>query len=75
MRLPLAETPIAARLLTLRMASSQRPVRSVGVQDLRRLAGPPALRNRRGFSQAALAQVLEVSPSYLNQIEYDDPGR
>jgi hypothetical protein len=29
------------------------------------------LRGERGFSQAALAQVLEISPSYLNQIEHD----
>ena len=25
----------------------------------------------RQFSQAALAQMLEISPSYLNQIEHD----
>ena len=29
------------------------------------------LRSERGFSQAALAQTLEISPSYLNQIEHD----
>ena len=29
------------------------------------------LRSERGFSQAALAQMLEISPSYLNQIEHD----
>src|SRR5215218_6813536 len=29
------------------------------------------LRNERGFSQAALAQTLDISPSYLNQIEHD----
>ncbi|RAV17992.1 Cro/Cl family transcriptional regulator [Mycolicibacterium sp. GF69] len=29
------------------------------------------LRNERGFSQSALAQMLEISPSYLNQIEHD----
>src|ERR1700736_5721330 len=29
------------------------------------------LRNERGFSQAALAQMLDISPSYLNQIEHD----
>ncbi|OBH70539.1 Cro/Cl family transcriptional regulator [Mycobacterium mantenii] len=29
------------------------------------------LRNERGFSQAALAEMLEISPSYLNQIEHD----
>lgn len=29
------------------------------------------LRTERGFSQAALAQMLEISPSYLNQIEHD----
>lgn len=29
------------------------------------------LRSERGFSQAALAQLLEISPSYLNQIERD----
>ncbi|MBV8785908.1 MAG: acetate metabolism transcriptional regulator RamB [Mycobacterium sp.] len=29
------------------------------------------LRNERGFSQASLAQMLEISPSYLNQIEHD----
>ncbi|CAJ1508971.1 acetate metabolism transcriptional regulator RamB [[Mycobacterium] burgundiense] len=29
------------------------------------------LRNERGFSQAALAQLLAISPSYLNQIEHD----
>lgn len=29
------------------------------------------LRRERGFSQAALAQMLEISPSYLNQIEHD----
>lgn len=29
------------------------------------------LRNERGFSQAALAQMLGISPSYLNQIEHD----
>ncbi|OMC17792.1 acetate metabolism transcriptional regulator RamB [Mycobacterium colombiense] len=29
------------------------------------------LRNERGYSQAALAQMLEISPSYLNQIEHD----
>ncbi|HEX7322040.1 MAG TPA: acetate metabolism transcriptional regulator RamB [Mycobacterium sp.] len=29
------------------------------------------LRGERGFSQAALAQMLEISPSYLNQIEHD----
>jgi predicted transcriptional regulator/transcriptional regulator with XRE-family HTH domain len=29
------------------------------------------LRSERGFSQAALAQLLKISPSYLNQIEHD----
>lgn len=29
------------------------------------------LRSERGFSQAALAQMLKISPSYLNQIEHD----
>lgn len=29
------------------------------------------LRRERGFSQAALAQQLDISPSYLNQIEHD----
>lgn len=29
------------------------------------------LRTERGFSQAALAHMLEISPSYLNQIEHD----
>ncbi|UXA18624.1 acetate metabolism transcriptional regulator RamB [Mycobacterium sp. SMC-4] len=29
------------------------------------------LRGERGFSQAALAQMLEISASYLNQIEHD----
>ena len=29
------------------------------------------LRRERGFSQAALAQMLDISPSYLNQIEHD----
>ena len=29
------------------------------------------LRIERGLSQAALAQMLEISPSYLNQIEHD----
>lgn len=29
------------------------------------------LRRERGFSQAALAQKLDISPSYLNQIEHD----
>ncbi len=29
------------------------------------------LRTERGFSQAALAQLLKISPSYLNQIEHD----
>ncbi|MEZ0050975.1 putative transcriptional regulator/transcriptional regulator with XRE-family HTH domain [Mycobacterium sp. MAA66] len=29
------------------------------------------LRAERGFSQAALAQILDISPSYLNQIEHD----
>lgn len=29
------------------------------------------LRRERGLSQAALAQTLEISPSYLNQIEHD----
>src|SRR6202045_4615150 len=29
------------------------------------------LRNERRFSQAALAQMLEILPSYLNQIEHD----
>ncbi len=29
------------------------------------------LRTERGFSQAALAQQLDISPSYLNQIEHD----
>ncbi|GJF09166.1 HTH-type transcriptional regulator RamB [Mycolicibacterium cyprinidarum] len=29
------------------------------------------LRSERGFSQSALAQILEISPSYLNQIEHD----
>lgn len=29
------------------------------------------LRSERGFSQAVLAQMLEISPSYLNQIEHD----
>jgi len=29
------------------------------------------LRGERGFSQAALAQLLDISPSYLNQIEHD----
>ncbi|MCK0175706.1 MULTISPECIES: acetate metabolism transcriptional regulator RamB [Mycobacteriaceae] len=29
------------------------------------------LRGERGYSQAALAQMLDISPSYLNQIEHD----
>jgi hypothetical protein len=29
------------------------------------------LRNERGYSQAALAEMLGISPSYLNQIEHD----
>src|ERR687894_852063 len=29
------------------------------------------LRNERGMSQAALAKTLEISASYLNQIEHD----
>src|ERR1700735_4678273 len=29
------------------------------------------LRSERGSSQAALAQMLAISPSYLNQIEHD----
>jgi predicted transcriptional regulator/transcriptional regulator with XRE-family HTH domain len=29
------------------------------------------LRSERGISQAALAQMMEISPSYLNQIEHD----
>ncbi|WP_299562183.1 acetate metabolism transcriptional regulator RamB [uncultured Mycolicibacterium sp.] len=29
------------------------------------------LRTERGYSQAALAQMLGISPSYLNQIEHD----
>src|SRR3954464_2564886 len=29
------------------------------------------LRSERGLSQAALAQTLDISPSYLNQIEHD----
>lgn len=29
------------------------------------------LRNERGIKQATLAQMLEISPSYLNQIEHD----
>src|SRR5258708_30441146 len=29
------------------------------------------LRGERGFSQAALAQMLDISPSYLNQSEHD----
>jgi predicted transcriptional regulator/transcriptional regulator with XRE-family HTH domain len=29
------------------------------------------LRSERGFNQAALAQMLEISPNYLNQIEHD----
>ncbi|MGV9860097.1 acetate metabolism transcriptional regulator RamB [Gordonia sp. NPDC003425] len=29
------------------------------------------LRNERGLSQVALAQTLDISPSYLNQIEHD----
>ena len=29
------------------------------------------LRSERGLSQAALAQILDISPSYLNQIEHD----
>ncbi|WP_076478394.1 acetate metabolism transcriptional regulator RamB [Williamsia sterculiae] len=29
------------------------------------------LRSERGLSQVALAQTLEISPSYLNQIEHD----
>ncbi|MEU7187039.1 short-chain fatty acyl-CoA regulator family protein [Streptomyces sp. NPDC039022] len=29
------------------------------------------LREERGFSQAALARVLAISPSYLNQMEHD----
>ncbi len=29
------------------------------------------LRGERGFTQAALAQMLDISPSYLNQIEHD----
>jgi len=29
------------------------------------------LRHERGFTQAALAQMLQISPSYLNQIEHD----
>jgi predicted transcriptional regulator/transcriptional regulator with XRE-family HTH domain len=29
------------------------------------------LRNERGVNQASLAQMLEISPSYLNQIEHD----
>ena len=30
-----------------------------------------SLRAERGMTQAALAQALEISPSYLNQIEQD----
>lgn len=29
------------------------------------------LRSERGYSQTALAQMLDISPSYLNQIEHD----
>ncbi|MCD9029569.1 short-chain fatty acyl-CoA regulator family protein [Luteimonas sp. BDR2-5] len=41
-----------------------RPKRFVGAR-LRRL------RQQRGLAQAALAQALRISPSYLNQIEHD----
>ncbi len=30
-----------------------------------------SLRAERGLSQTALAQALDLSPSYLNQIEHD----
>ena len=55
---------------TLRTASSQRRyAREVS----KTFVGSRVrqLRNERGFSQAALAQMLEISPSYLNQIEHD----
>src|SRR6202521_149420 len=66
----LAAAPILEVVQMLLTQSSQR-----------RYAGPMAktfvgsrvrqLRGERGFSQAALAQMLDISPSYLNQIEHD----
>ena len=67
------ETPIAHQsrhMPTLRTPPSQRgyardvPKTFVGSRVRQ-------LRSERGFSQAALAQMLEISPSYLNQIEHD----
>jgi predicted transcriptional regulator/plasmid maintenance system antidote protein VapI len=64
------EKPIDAVLPTLRILPSHAgrlgPVAKTFVGSRIR-----QLRSERGFSQAALAQMLDISPSYLNQIEHD----
>src|SRR6185437_3894587 len=62
-------------------ANCRRPANVANCTFARRYAGRMAktfvgsrvrqLRSERGFSQAALAQMLDISPSYLNQIEHD----
>src|SRR4029077_15268635 len=65
-----AAAPIRSVVPTLQTLSSQR--RYPG-QVSKTFVGSRVrqLRSERGFSQAALAQMLDISPSYLNQIEHD----
>jgi len=56
---------------TLLSAASQRRVRLREMAKTFVGARVRQLRSERGFSQAALAQMLDISPSYLNQIEHD----
>jgi predicted transcriptional regulator/plasmid maintenance system antidote protein VapI len=59
------------RMRTLLSAASQRRVRLREMAKTFVGARVRQLRSERGFSQAALAQMLDISPSYLNQIEHD----
>src|SRR4029077_4044259 len=65
-----AAAPIRSVVPTLQTLSSQR--RYPG-QVSKTFVGSRVrqLRSEGGFSQAALAPMLEISPSYLNQIEHD----
>jgi XRE family transcriptional regulator, fatty acid utilization regulator len=66
----LAAAPIQHAVLTLQTVPLQR---EYAERVSKTFVGSRVrqLRSERGFSQAALAQMLEISPSYLNQIEHD----
>src|SRR6201994_944807 len=66
----LLNTATAAPLPRMRRPPSQ-PVMLADVAKTFVGSRVRQLRSERGFSQAALAQMLEISPSYLNQIEHD----